>query len=184
MSILKVAQLGNPVLRTKAEPVPRDLIHSEEIQSLIDNMIETMREYNGAGLAAPQVHESVQIIVLEVEKNPRYKDESDVPLTIIINPKIVSFSEEMEEGWEGCLSLNDLWGLVNRAVKITVTGFDRNADPIKIEAEGFFARALQHEIDHLHAKVFIDRMTDLTSLSFGKEYQRYSHVYDEEEEEG
>jgi peptide deformylase len=183
MSILKVAQLGNPVLRVKAEPVPRDLIHSEEIQLLIDDMIVTMREYNGAGLAAPQVHESVQIIVLEAENNPRYKDDSDVPLTIIINPKIVSFSEEMEEGWEGCLSLNDLWGKVNRALKVTVTGFDREGDPLKIEAEDFFARALQHEIDHLHAKVFIDRMTDLSSLSFGKEYQRYSRHDDGEEEE-
>jgi peptide deformylase len=183
MSILKVAQLGNPVLRTKAEPVLRDIIHSEEIQGLIDDMIDTMREYNGAGLAAPQVHESVQIIVLEAENNPRYKDDPDVPLTIVINPKIVSFSEDMEEGWEGCLSLNDLWGLVNRAVKITVTGFDRNGDPLTIEAEGFFARALQHEIDHLHAKVFVDRMTDLASLSFGKEYQRYHREYDEDEEE-
>ena len=144
MAILKVAQLGNPVLRTKAEPVPREDIHSDEIQTLIDDMIDTMREYNGAGLAAPQVHESVQVIVLEAENNPRYKDDPDVPLTIVVNPKIVSFSVEMEEGWEGCLSLNDLWGLVNRAVKITVTGFDRNADPVKIEAEGFFARALQH----------------------------------------
>jgi peptide deformylase len=183
MSILKVAQLGNPVLRTKAEPVLRDIIHSDEIQGLIDDMIDTMREYNGAGLAAPQVHEPLQIIVLEAENNPRYKDDPDVPLTIVINPKIVSFSDEMEEGWEGCLSLNDLWGLVNRAVKITVTGFDRNGDPLTIEAEGFFARALQHEIDHLHAKVFIDRMTDLTSLSFGKEYQRYHREYDEEAEE-
>lgn len=183
MSILKVAQLGNPVLRVKAEPVPHDLIHSEEVQLLIDDMIDTMREYNGAGLAAPQVHESVQIIVLEAENNPRYKDDPDVPLTIVINPKIVSFSEAMEEGWEGCLSLNDLWGKVNRALKIAVTGFDREGDPLKIEAEGFFARALQHEIDHLHGKVFIDRMTDLASLSFGKEYQRYSRHDDGEEEE-
>ena len=179
MAILKVAQLGNPILRKKAEPVPQDIIRSAGVQSLIDDMIDTMREYNGAGLAAPQVHESVQIIVLEAGDNPRYKDAPEVPLTIIINPKIVSFSEEMEEDWEGCLSLNDLWGLVNRAVKITVTGFDRRGEPLRIEAEDFFARALQHEIDHLHGKVFIDRMSDFTSLSFGKEYQRYSHLYDE-----
>ncbi len=179
MAILKVAQLGNPVLRKKAEPVPQDIIRSAGVQSLIDDMIDTMREYNGAGLAAPQVHESVQIIVLEAGENPRYKDAPEVPLTIIINPKIVSFSEEMEEDWEGCLSLNDLWGLVNRAVEITVTGFDRKGEQILIEAEDFFARALQHEIDHLHGKVFIDRMSDFTSLSFGKEYHRYGHLYDE-----
>jgi len=181
MAILKVAQLGNPVLRMKAEPVPEDVIASPEAQILIDDMIETMREYSGAGLAAPQVHESVQIIVLETMRNERYPDAPSVPLTVIINPKITAFSEELEEGWEGCLSLTDLWGRVKRARSVTVEGLDRDGAPLKIEAEGFFARALQHEIDHLHGKVFVDRMSDLLSLSFGKEYSRYGQLLEEEE---
>ncbi|MBI4667452.1 MAG: peptide deformylase [Nitrospinae bacterium] len=182
MAILKVAQLGNPVLRLKAEAIPQDVIRSADAQSLIDDMIETMREYNGVGLAAPQVHESVQLIVVEADVNPRYKDAHSIPQTVIINPKIASFSDEMEEGWEGCLSLTDLWGKVRRAKNVRVTGLDRNAEPLTLDAEGFFARALQHEIDHLHGKVFIDRMKDLATLSFGKEYARYGHLHEEDGE--
>lgn len=180
MAILKVAQLGNPVLRKKAEPVPEDRITSPEIQGLIDDMIDTMREYSGAGLAAPQVHEPLQIIVLESMMNERYPDSPEVPLTALINPKIASFSDEMEEGWEGCLSLTDLWGRVKRARGVTVQGFGRDGKPVTVEAEGFFARALQHEIDHLYGKVFPDRMSDFSSLSFGKEYQRYGRMHEEE----
>ena len=180
MAILKVAQLGNPVLRKKAELVPEDQITAPRTQALIDNMIETMREYSGAGLAAPQVHEPAQIIVLESMRNERYPDAPDVPMTVIVNPKIKAFSEEMEEGWEGCLSLADLWGRVKRARSVTVGGFGRDGKPLTIEAEGFFARALQHEIDHLHGKVFVDRMSDLASLSFGREYSRYGHLHEDE----
>jgi len=183
MAILKVAHLGNPILRIKAEPVPPELINTDETQFLIDSMIDTMREYNGAGLAGPQVHEPVQIIVVEAEGNPRYKNSPSVPLTVVINPKITSFSTEMEEGWEGCLSLPDLWGMVRRARSIVVAGLDRRGEPMEIHAEGFFAKALQHEIDHLHGKVFIDRMSDFKTLSFGKEYARYGHLHDEEGEE-
>lgn len=180
MAIRKVAQLGNPVLRKAAEPVPWEAVTSRETRRLIDDMIETMREYAGAGLAAPQVHESVRIIVLETMRNERYPDAPNVPLTVVINPKITAFSEEVEEGWEGCLSLTDLWGRVRRAKSVTVEGLDREGAPLKIDADGFFARALQHEIDHLHGKVFVDRMSDLSSLSFGREYSRYGHLHEDE----
>ncbi|MBI5814911.1 MAG: peptide deformylase [Nitrospinae bacterium] len=181
MPILKVAQLGNPILRKKAEPVPEEIVKADDVQLLIDSMIDTMREYNGAGLAGPQVHEPAQIIVVEAEGNPRYKNSPSVPLTVVINPKITSFSTEMDEGWEGCLSVADLWGLVRRARNVVVTGLDRHGEPLTIHAEGFFAKALQHEIDHLHGKVFLDRMNDLKSLSFGKEYARYGYLYEDKE---
>ena len=178
MAIRKVAQLGNPVLRRKAEPVPVEMIQSQQIQTLIDDMIETSDEYSGAGLAAPQVHESVQIIVAGLKEDPRYEDEEDMPLVVLINPKIAAFSTEMDEDWEGCLSLGDLWGRVKRALSITVTGFGRDGKQIEFRAEGFKARVFQHEIDHLHGKVFIDRMSNLDSLCFARERIRFASLYE------
>ncbi len=183
MAILKVAQLGHPVLRLRAEPVPVGMITSPEIQTLIDNMIETKDEYSGVGLAAPQVHESVQIIVVGMEENPRYSGPEELPLSVLINPKLKDFSTEMEEGWEGCLSLTNLWGRVSRANAVTVTGYDRDGKEIEIRAEGFKARVYQHEIDHLYGKVFVDRMSDLTSLSFGNEHTRYGSMHEENGDE-
>ncbi len=180
MAILKVAQLGNPVLRKKGEPVPVEDIPSEPIQRLIDDMIDTMREYSGVGLAAPQVHESRQILTLEAEGNPRYSDVPEIELMVLINPKIEKFSNEMDEDWEGCLSLTDIWGKVRRATAITVSAYDREGTPVTIEAEGFLARVLQHEIDHVYGKVFVDRMTDMSTLSFGRERMRYSAHEDED----
>src|SRR5574341_1402937 len=108
MSILKVARLGHPVLRRKALPVPIAEIGSSETQRLIDDMVETMREYNGAGLAAPQVHVSKQICVIEVSGNPRYPEAPSIPLTVLVNPVVTPLTEEMEDGWEGCLSVPDM----------------------------------------------------------------------------
>src|SRR5205809_5875142 len=114
MAILKVARLGHPLLRQVAKPVPRDEIGSPEIQRLIDDMIETMREYDGAGLAANQVHTLKQIAVIEVLENERYPDAPQVPLTVVINPVVTPLSEELEEGWEGCLSVPAMRGPVPR----------------------------------------------------------------------
>lgn len=183
MAIRKIAQLGNPVLRTKAKPIEPDEIGSPEIQTLIDDMIDTKEEYIGVGLAAPQVHESVQLVVIGFNGNSRYPEKSDIPLTVLINPKITDFSTDMEQDWESCLSVDNLSGLVKRAGKIRVSGLDRNGKEIEIEAEGFKARVFQHEIDHLHGMVFIDRMSDLTSLSFGKEFSKYSSLYESDEKE-
>ncbi len=183
MSILKVAQLGHPVLRKKAEPVAPDKIGSPEIQTLIDDMIDTKNEYSGAGLAAPQVHVPLNIIVIGMEANSRYSRNGDILIEVMINPKITDFSEEMEEDWEGCLSLTDLWGVVKRSVAVTVTGFDRKGEEVEVRAEGFSARVFQHEIDHLHGKVFIDRMSDLKSLSFVREYYKYGRRQESEEYE-
>jgi len=173
MSILKVTRLGHPVLRQVTQNVsPREL-ESPALQKLIDDMVETMKEYDGVGLAADQVHESKQIAVLEVADNPRYPQKPNVPLTVLINPKITPLSEEIEEDWEGCLSVPDLRGRVPRYKSIRVQAWDRSGNELDFVAEDFHARVIQHEFDHLHGKVYLDRMRDLSTLTFLQEFARY-----------
>ena len=173
MSILKVARLGHPVLRKTSDKVDIEKISSEGIQRLIDDMIDTMREYDGIGLAAPQVHQSLQISVIESEKNPRYVEAPDIELTILINPEITYMSEKMVEGWESCLSVKDLRGKVSRSTELNVVAFNRAGEKIELEAKGFIAIVLQHEIDHLNGIVYLDRMKDFKTLSHMKEFQKY-----------
>ncbi len=173
MAILKVTRLGHPVLRQIAAPLSLADIRSAPIQRLIDDMIETMKEYNGVGLAADQVHESKQIAVLEVADNPRYPEKPPVPLTVLINPQITNLSEETEEDWEGCLSIPDLRGRVPRFKSIQVQALDRNGRDLNFSADGFHARVIQHEWDHLNGKVYLDRMRDFSSLTFLTEFARY-----------
>jgi peptide deformylase len=173
MSILKVARLGHPVLRRIAAPVSLREIPASGFQKFIDDMIETMREYDGVGLAADQVHESKQIAVLEVAENPRYPDKPKVPLTVLINPKISPLTEEMEEDWEGCLSIPELRGRVPRYKTIRVQAWDRNGKDLEFSADDFHARVIQHEWDHLNGKVYLDRMGDLSTLTFLTELARY-----------
>jgi peptide deformylase len=174
MAILKVARLGHPVLRQIAEPLPPEGIGAPAVQQLIDDMIETMIEYDGAGLAAPQVHVSKQIVVFEVEGNPRYPDAESVPLTVLINPKITPTTKHTEEDWEGCLSLPDLRGKVPRYTQVRVEAYDRHGKKLNYVARDFQARVVQHECDHLVGKVFVDRMASLESLSFVREFLRYA----------
>ena len=173
MAILKVARLGHPILRKIAEPVPPEGIGAPVIQQLIDDMIETMVEYDGAGLAAPQVHVSQQIVVFEVEGNPRYPDAESIPLTVLINPKITPTTQHMEEDWEGCLSLPDLRGQVPRYTQVRVEAYDRKGKKLNYVVKDFHARVVQHECDHLIGTVFVDRMTSMASLSFLREFARY-----------
>lgn len=173
MSILKVARLGNPVLRKVTEPLSLDTLRSEAIQRFIDDMVETMKEYDGVGLAADQVHDSIALAVLEVLDNPRYPKKPAVPLTVLVNPKVTPLTEEMEEDWEGCLSIPDLRGRVPRFKTIKVEAWDRNGNELRFVASGFHARVIQHEWDHLNGKVYLDRMSDLSTLSFLTEFARY-----------
>jgi len=173
MSILKVARLGHPAIREVTAAVTPQEIQSSEIQKLIDDMIETMREHDGVGLAAPQVHVSKQIAVLEVNDNLRYPDMPEVPLTVLINPKITSRSKNLIEGWEGCLSVPDMRGVVPRNVSLICEALDRDGKPVKIDARDFFARVIQHECDHLQGNVYLDRMTHLKSLSHLSEFARF-----------
>ena len=173
MAILKVARLGHPVIRAPSEAVPKETIPSAPMQRFIDDMIETMHEYDGVGLAAPQVHVSKQIAVIEVTENRRYPGEGPIPLTVLINPKILSASKKQVADWEGCLSVNEFRGRVPRAESLEVEAYNRKGEKVKFHAQGFFARVIQHECDHLAGKVFLDRMPNLSTLSHLHEFLRY-----------
>ena len=173
MAILKVARLGHPVLRKVAAPIPPREIRSPEVQRLIDDMVETMREYNGAGLAANQVHVLKQVCVIEVNGNPRYPEAPNVPLTILINPVVTPLAAEMEEGWEGCLSVPDMRGMVPRYTAVRLEAYDRMGKKLDVVAKEFFARVIQHETDHLNGIVYVDRMKDLATLTHLAEWSKY-----------
>ena len=179
MSILKIARMGHPVLRAKARPLHPSEIRTPKIQQLIDDLFETMKEYQGVGLAAPQVHESVRVFVAGFpplppdDEDDEEDDESHVPLMALINPEITPIGKESSEDWEGCLSIPDIRGRVPRARQITVRAFDRTGKKIEIEASGFTARVIQHETDHLDGVLFFDRMRSLQSLTFLEEFSRY-----------
>jgi peptide deformylase len=173
MAILKVARLGHPVLREPATPVTPAELKSPEVQKFIDDMIETMREYDGAGLAANQVHVTRQIAVIEVQKNPRYPEAPEIPLTVVVNPVVTALTDDLEDGWEGCLSVPDMRGVVPRYTSVRLECLDREGKPVELVAKEFFARVIQHETDHLNGIVYVDRIRDMRTLSHIAEWQRY-----------
>jgi peptide deformylase len=184
MALLKVAHLGNPVLRKVAQPVATEQLRAPELQLFIDDLIDTMREYDGVGLAAPQVHQSIRIVVYEVAANPRYPDTpSSAPLTVLVNPVLTPLTEQTDEDWEGCLSLPDLRGRVPRTTEIRVEAQDREGRPLSYIAKEFHARVVQHECDHLDGRVFLDRMTDMSTLHFLPEFQRYALDDDDDDDD-
>jgi peptide deformylase len=168
MSILKVCRLGHPVLRMESKRVSKEKLAGPATQKLIDDMLETMVEYYGVGLAAPQVHESLAIAVIE-SHGPR----GDIPVTVLVNPAVTVLDKEFIEDWEGCLSIPDFRGRVPRWRKLRVDALDRDGKKIQITAEGFVARVIQHEFDHLMGNVYLDRMTDLKTLAHLAEFQRF-----------
>jgi peptide deformylase len=178
MSILKVARMGHPVLRQKARPVEPKALKTTALQKLIDDMIETMREYNGVGLAAPQVHESLRIFVAHLDAEGRGEGEP----VALINPEIEIVDERRVEGWEGCLSIPDIRGLVPRAAAIRVRALDRTGRRVEMTAHDFPARVIQHETDHLDGILFFDRMRSFESLTYMEEFARY-HVNRDDDEE-
>jgi len=177
MAILKVARMGHPVLRARAKAIDPADITTPRIQTLIDSMFETMQEYQGVGLAAPQVHESLRLFVAgfpprrhaEEEEN----EDSRVPLMALINPEITVVGTGTAEDWEGCLSIPDIRGKVPRAQEIDVRAYDRRGRKINVHAKGFTARVIQHETDHLDGVLFFDRMKSYETLTFLEEYSRY-----------
>lgn len=169
MAIRKVAVMGNPILRQKAQPVPEKDIASETIQTLIQDMVETMVEYDGRGLAAPQIHVSLQIVVMIWD----FEEGVEPYLKVLINPEIEALTQDTSTFTEGCLSVPGLTGDVPRPNWIKVRALDEKGERIGFEAKGFAATVIQHECDHLLGKLYIDRMTDLSRLAFTKEYGRY-----------
>ena len=163
--IRKIVQIGNPALRQIAKAVNESEITSDEIQNLIDDLIETMRNANGAGLAATQIAVPLRICVIEVNKNPRYPYKPDIPLTVLINPKIAFLTDERISVYEGCLSVPNLRGQVDRCPEIIIEGFDREGKSVNFVSKGISAGTFQHELDHLDGLVFTDRMRDTSSLT-------------------
>jgi len=166
--------MGNPILRKIAKELSASEIKSAEFQRLIEDMIETMREYDGIGLAAAQVHQSVQLCLIEINpENKRYDAREATPLKVVINPKITPIGKDMEEMWEGCLSVHAMRGLVRRPARVRVEGFDEKAKKFQWELEGLAAVVVQHETDHLFGTLYVDRLVDTKKLAFLPEYQKY-----------
>lgn len=172
MSILKVARMGHPVLRTRARAVDASEITTPRMQQFIDDLIETMREYHGVGLAAPQVHELLRVFVAAIGTE-EHDQGDEPPALVIINPEIRAVGSETIDDWEGCLSIPDLRGRVPRAAEIQVRGLDRRGERMSVRAVDFAARVIQHETDHLDGILFLDRMKSLETLTFLEEYSRF-----------
>ena len=168
MAILKVARMGHPVLRKRAQPLDPREIATPRIQQLIDDMFETMNDSRGIGLAGPQVHESIRLFVAGVDD-----PDGGMPPVVVINPEVTPIGSAVEEDWEGCLSIPDIRGRVPRAAKIRLQALDRRGRPLALTADGYPARVLQHETDHLDGVLFFDRMTSFESVTFLEEYGRY-----------
>jgi peptide deformylase len=179
MAILRVAQLGHPVLRVVAEPVSPEELRSAAFQQLCDDLLDTMEEYDGAGLAAPQVHVSKRVVVLTLS--------DDVGPEFLVNPVITPLSTTTRRTWEGCLSVEGMRGLTERPDHVRVEALGRNGEPIAYELQGFPAVVVQHECDHLDGVIYVDRVLP-RSLVFTREYRRwgapeeYAQGYDEDDE--
>ena len=167
MAVREVLRMGHPALREKAKEVGN--VGSAELRQLVADMKETMAAKDGAGLAAPQIGVSQRVVIFGVQKNPRYPDAEEVPFTVLVNPKLVMLTRDVESDWEGCLSVPGMRGVVPRYTKLRYTGTDEEGNPIDRVAEGFHARVVQHECDHLDGILYPQRMTDMRSFGFTKE---------------
>jgi peptide deformylase len=173
MSILKVARMGHPVLRAKARPLEKAELKGAVVQRLIDDMIDTMVEYHGVGLAAPQVHEGLRIFVASLNVDDEEGRDSDPEPIALINPEITVVGGDIVEEWEGCLSIPEVRGRVPRAREIRLRALDRGGGRLELHAHDFSARVIQHETDHLDGVLFFDRMRTFETLTFLDEYSRY-----------
>jgi len=155
--------MGEPLLRTVAAPVTR---FDAELTALVSDMDDTMRALSGAGLAAPQIGVGLRVVIFELKDNPRYPHIAPVPYTVLVNPLVTPLGAEQDEGWEGCLSVPGMRGLVPRYARVRYQGFDVNGLPIDRSVEGFHARVVQHEVDHLDGILFPQRVRDLRNFGF------------------
>lgn len=164
MTVRRVLKMGDPLLYRKAEPVTA--FDTPELHALVSDMFDTMAAMNGAGLAAPQIGVSKRVVIFEVQSNPRYPEAEPVPRTILVNPVLEPVGDEKEDGWEGCLSVPGLRGLVSRYTQLRYTGHDPTGKPIDRTVSGFHARVVQHECDHLDGILYPMRLKDIRLLGF------------------
>jgi peptide deformylase len=163
MAIQTVLRMGHPLLRQVASPVER---FDATLAALVGDMDETMRSLSGAGIAAPQIGVSLRVVIFELQENPRYPHVAPVPYTVLVNPELTPLGSEQEEGWEGCLSVPGMRGLVSRFRRLRYRGFDLHGEPIDRTVEGFHARVVQHEVDHLDGILYPQRVQDLRNFGF------------------
>jgi peptide deformylase len=173
MPLRKIATIGHPVLRQPARELSRAELAGALVRQLIDDMIETMRDANGAGIAANQVYEPVRICVIEVDKNPRYPYKPDWPLTVLVNPRVEARTDETFMNFEGCLSVPNLRGQVPRFTVVRVRALDREGKDLDFEVKGLTAGTFQHEVDHLDGRLFVDGVTDTRTLCTWADYDRF-----------
>jgi peptide deformylase len=173
VTVRVVATVGHPVLRRRAQPVDPGELAGRAAQALVDDLVETMRYYGGAGLAAPQVMSPVRIVAIEVHANRRYPYKPDIPLTVLVNPEIEPLGPETFANNEGCLSVPGLRGVTQRHVEIGVGALDRHGRPVEREVRGLSAVTFQHEVDHLNGTLFVDRVEDPTTFSTWEQFERF-----------
>ena len=173
MAILKIATIGHPVLREVARPLSKEELASAEIQRFIDDLVETMTDANGAGIAANQVFRPIRVAAICVKDNPRYPYKPNWPLTILVNPEVTKTTDETFMNYEGCLSVPNLRGEVPRFAGVRVQALDRTGKPLDFEVKGLTAGTFQHELDHLDGKLFVDRITDTRTLATWADFERY-----------
>lgn len=173
MALRKIATIGHPVLRQPARELTRQELESGPVQRLVDDMVETMRDAAGAGIAANQVHEPVRVCVIEIADNPRYPYKPNWPLTILVNPVVEATTAETFLNFEGCLSVPDLRGQVPRFAGVRVRAWDRRGKQLDFEVKGLTAGTFQHELDHLDGKLFVDRVVDTRTLCTWRDFERF-----------
>jgi peptide deformylase len=173
VSVRPIATIGHPVLRERAREVTADELCGAEVQTLIDDLIDTMRDASGAGIAANQVHETLRVAVVEVRDNPRYPYKPPIPLTVVVNPVITPLDAELVEINEGCLSVPNLRGNVLRHVTIRLQYLDRDGVAHDEVKRGLTAGTFQHELDHLDGRLFVDRVTDPTTFTTWEQFERF-----------
>ena len=182
MAVRKIIRMGHPILRTPARPLATEEIGSDEMHRLVADMIDTLHDYGGIGLAAPQVAEPIRLAIVELPGGPsRYGELPSVPLTAFVNPQIEVLDPASAGYWEGCLSVPGLRGFVTRAQHIRVRALDLAGEPMEMEFKGFPATVFQHEFDHLDGTLYVDRITDTSKLVFDEEFERYILPLESEE---
>ncbi|MCC7257886.1 MAG: peptide deformylase [Gammaproteobacteria bacterium] len=174
MTIRRVLRLGHPVLRQVARPLSAAEIGSERVRQLLADMVDTLHDYGGIGLAAPQVGESLRLAIIEIAGGPtRYGDLAPMPLTVFVNPRVEVLDPATTGCWEGCLSVPGLRGFVERPRHVRIDCLDGAGTPATLELRGFAATVFQHEFDHLDGRLYVDRIADPALLAFDAEYERY-----------
>jgi peptide deformylase len=173
MPLRKIATIGHPVLRERARDVAREELAGAPMQRIIDDMIDTMRDASGAGIAANQIHEPVRVCVVEIANNPRYPYKPNWPLTVLVNPVVEPTTDETFMNFEGCLSVPNLRGQVPRFTGVRVRAWDRRGKELEFDVRGLTAGTFQHEVDHLEGKLFVDRVTDTRTLCTWTDFERF-----------